>query len=75
MCASTASLLRLPPPRRRVIRGKFAPAGRGRPEAGVWRILVALLERMNRGELRLRASDAGERIPPRGEMPEFYTIS
>jgi hypothetical protein len=31
MYASQASLLRLPPPRRRVTRGKFAFAGRGRP--------------------------------------------
>jgi hypothetical protein len=54
MYASPASLLRLPPPKRRVIRGKFAPVGRVRPEVGVWRILVALLERVNCGELRLR---------------------
>jgi hypothetical protein len=71
MYASPASLLRFPPPRKSVIRGKFAPDGRGRPEAGVWLILVALFEWVNRGELRLRASDAGERIPPRGEMPDF----
>jgi hypothetical protein len=54
--ASPVSLLRLPPPRRRVNRGKFAPAERGRPKAAVWRIFTALLGRVIREELCLRAS-------------------
>jgi hypothetical protein len=36
MYASPVLLLRLPPPRRRVNQGKFAPVGRGRPEAAVF---------------------------------------
>jgi hypothetical protein len=75
MYASPASLLCLPPPKRRVTWGKFAPAGWGRPEEAVWQISAALIGRVIRGELRPRASDAGEGIPPHGEMSEFYTIS
>jgi hypothetical protein len=56
MYVSPGSLLRLPPPRRRVNQGKFSPAGRGRPEVAVWRIFSALLEQVIWGELRLRAS-------------------
>jgi hypothetical protein len=56
MYASPASLLRLPPHMKRVTLGKFAPAGRGRLEAAVWKIFAALLGRVIRGELRLQAS-------------------
>jgi hypothetical protein len=58
MYALPVSLLRLPPPRRRVNQGKFAPAGRGRQEVpvAVWWTFAALLEQVIRGELRLRAS-------------------
>jgi hypothetical protein len=56
MYALPVSLLRLPPPRRRVNLGKFAPAGRGHPEAAVWWIFAALFGRAIRGELRLQAS-------------------
>jgi hypothetical protein len=41
MYASPLSLLRLPPPRRRVNRGKFAPAERGRPPELLLRIVDA----------------------------------
>jgi hypothetical protein len=92
MYASLASLLRLPPPRKKVTRGKFAPAGqgcllvmhptpagvlcgagtpasdalagRGRPEATVWRILGTLKGQVIRGALGLLASDAREEILP-----------
>jgi hypothetical protein len=40
MYASPVSLLLLPPPRRRVNRGKFAPAGRGLPLVMLLRPLV-----------------------------------
>jgi hypothetical protein len=100
MCALPALLLRLPPRRRRVARGKFAicgagtpasdilaergrplvcslgagtttsdaPAGRGHPEVTVWWILGDLKWRVIQVAVHLRASDAGEEIPPHGEM-------
>jgi hypothetical protein len=43
MYALLVSFLRFPPPRRKVNRGKFAPAGRGHLEAAVWQIFAALL--------------------------------
>jgi hypothetical protein len=52
----------------KVNRGKFAPAGRGRPVAAVWQIFAALLGRVIRGELCFRRLDAGEEIPPRRVM-------
>jgi hypothetical protein len=47
---------------------KDAPAGRGRPEATVWRILGALKGRVIGGALGLRASDTGEEILPLREI-------
>jgi hypothetical protein len=45
-----------------------APAGRGHPVATVWQFLGALKGRVIWGAVRLQASDAGEKIPPRGEI-------
>jgi hypothetical protein len=56
-------------------RGKFAPVGRGRPEAAVWQIFAAPLGRVIWGELRLRHLDAGEKIPPRGEIMSIISWS
>jgi hypothetical protein len=73
MYASPVSLLRLPPPRRRVNRGKFAPAGRERPEAAVCQIFAALLGQVIWGELRLRASwcRGGDPTPQRNDAPSL----
>jgi hypothetical protein len=51
-----------------VIRAENAAAGQGRPEATIWRILAALKGQVIQEALPLRASDAGEEIPPCGEM-------
>jgi hypothetical protein len=42
-------------------------------EAKIWRILAALNGRTIRG-VRLRSSDAGEGIPPWGEMPDIEAL-
>jgi hypothetical protein len=65
MYASPESLLHLPPPRRRVTRGKFALAGRGRPlvmhlRSGVARY-CAPAERGRPPVMRLWGGDARRR--------------
>jgi hypothetical protein len=74
MYASPVSLLSLPPPRRLVNRGKFAPAGRGRPLVillwggdGRW---CAPAERGHLPELLPRTGTPARDAPARRGCPE-----